>query len=254
MPEGCLWHNLDLYLPITELFDICNVESSYHGICNPEPFISGFDVLKSRCWGPRNESGDIRYDEASFPQKMVLTISTPSIPQSFLPSKVMKPKKYTRSVTLKEAKEKAAKYCAYQERAQQEVRDKLYHMGLRSDEMEEVLTELIMENFINESRYADAYARGRFHLKKWGRIKIQQGLKEKGLSDRCIQEGLASIDEGEYQETLYQLAEKKWGQLKDDAFVKKQKVARFLMQKGYEGSLVWPLLSELEQSERRGKL
>ncbi len=67
-----------------------------------------------------------------------------------------------------QSKTKAARYCAYQERTQQEVRDKLYSYGLYTDMVEEVLTELIMEGFVSEERYAQAYCRGKFMSNKWG--------------------------------------------------------------------------------------
>lgn len=76
-----------------------------------------------------------------------------------------------------EAKLKAARFCAYQERSQQEVRDKLYEYGLHYNDVEELLSELIVEGFINEERFARAYVRGKFKMKKWGRHKILQGFK-----------------------------------------------------------------------------
>src|SRR5690606_22791562 len=78
-----------------------------------------------------------------------------------------------------EAKNKAEAYCAYQERSQQEVRDKLYHMNLHTSQVEELIAYLIENNFLNESRFANAYVSGKFRMKKWGRKKIKQGLKLK---------------------------------------------------------------------------
>ncbi len=79
-----------------------------------------------------------------------------------------KPKVYTQ----KQALIKAESYCAYQERCQQEVRDKLYSWGLHEVQVENVIAELIASNFINEERFAKAYAGGKFRIKKWGRVKI----------------------------------------------------------------------------------
>ncbi|MEQ8925876.1 MAG: RecX family transcriptional regulator, partial [Fulvivirga sp.] len=91
-----------------------------------------------------------------------------------------KPKK---KLSPKEAKLKAADYCAYQERSQQQVRDKLYTYGLYSEDVERILSELITENFINEERFAIAYAGGKFRVKKWGRNKILQGLNQHRVSN-----------------------------------------------------------------------
>jgi len=139
-----------------------------------------------------------------------------------------------------QAKVKAAKYCAYQERTQQEVRDKLYQYGLYSDAVEEVLSELIIENFINEERYAQAFCRGKFNQNKWGRVKIEMMLRQKGLSNYCIRSGLNEISEEDYVAQLHSLLEKKWNSLDgEDDYNRKQKTVRFLIGKGYEADLIW---------------
>ncbi|GAA0892507.1 regulatory protein RecX [Fulvivirga kasyanovii] len=155
----------------------------------------------------------------------------------------MKPKQ---PLTVKEAKLKAADYCAYQERTQQQVRDKLFDLGLTSDEVEDVLTDLITEGFINEERFAISYAGGKFRMKKWGRIKITHHLKALNISDYCINRGLAEIDEEDYRETLHQLLEKKRQSVSgENQYVMGKKIASFLIQKGYEPHLVWDLIREL---------
>jgi len=146
-----------------------------------------------------------------------------------------------------QAKAKAAKYCAYQERTQQQVRDKLYQYGLSGDTVEEVLTELIADNFINEERYAQAFCRGKFSQNKWGRIKIEMGLKQKGLSPYCIRKGLKEIKEYDYLQQLHDLCERKWQSLeKEDTYQRKNKTARYLMGKGYETELVWRTIEDME--------
>jgi regulatory protein len=153
-----------------------------------------------------------------------------------------KNKTYTRS----EALLKAASFCAYQERTQQEVRDKLYEYGLYGDEVEEIISYLITENYINEERFAQSYARGKFRLKKWGRLKVRQGLKQHGLSDYCIRMGMKEIDEEEYDKTLSDLLEKKHTQLKEpNPLKKKQKLVAYALSKGYENDIVWTKVNEL---------
>jgi len=144
-----------------------------------------------------------------------------------------------------EALNKLARYCAYQERSQQQVRDKLYQYGLYRDEVEEVIAKLITEDFINEERFAKSYAGGKFRVKKWGRIKILEGLKQHKLSSYCIKKAMEEIDETSYQDVLSQLILKKKESLSEEnAYIEKQKVARYVIGKGYEPELVWEALRQ----------
>ncbi len=108
-----------------------------------------------------------------------------------------------------EAKVKIAAYCAYQERCQKEVRDKLYEYGLSSNEVEKLVTFMILEGFLNEERFAKAFTRGKFRLKRWGKLRIRKELKFRMLNDNCINLGIKEIDDQEYWETSLFLAEKK---------------------------------------------
>ena len=146
-----------------------------------------------------------------------------------------------------QSKAKAMKYCAYQERTQQEVRDKLYGYGLYPDAVEELLTDLITEGFIDEERYAQSFARGKFSQNKWGRVKIRLSLQQKRISNYCIEKGLQEIDEKDYYATLYQLIKRKWALLKDDdPYTRKNKTVRYVVGKGYEAELAWKVVEELE--------
>ena len=141
------------------------------------------------------------------------------------------------------ALEKGASYCAYQERSQHEVRQKLYELKLDSDDVEEVLMMLIQEGFVNEERFAKAYCRGKFNQNKWGRNKIKQGLKLKKVSDRCILKGLEEIDDSNYQDVLTSLLEKKRATIKDkNQWVIKNKLMNYAIQKGYEGEIIQKLI------------
>ncbi len=147
--------------------------------------------------------------------------------------------------SLKEAQLKAADFCAYQERSQQEVRDKLYTYGLYPDEVEEVLSRLIVDGFLNEERFAIAYAGGKFRVKAWGRKKIIQGLKQHKVSAYCTQKGLDSIDEQEYRDKLCALVQKKIPpSIPKDTYKLQHKIARYLFGKGYEQELIWQCLRE----------
>ena len=144
---------------------------------------------------------------------------------------------------MKEAKIKAGKYCAYQERTQQEVRDKLYALGLHQDEVEEVLTELITEDYVNEERFAIAYAGGKFRMNKWGRKKIEYALKQKKISDYCIARGVTEIDEKEYKQTIYSIIDKKSGSDQILDYQEKARLAKHIIGKGFEPDLVWSILN-----------
>jgi regulatory protein len=145
--------------------------------------------------------------------------------------------------TPNQAKSKIAKYCAYQERCHQEVREKLYSYGLVPDDVELLIYELIQNNFLNEERFAIAYVRGKFIYKKWGKNKIRMELKRRKISDYCIKKGFEEIDGDKYEEVLLGLLQKKIESLKAiKGYQKNYKAAQFVMNKGYEGDLVWSLI------------
>lgn len=148
--------------------------------------------------------------------------------------------------TPEEAKKKILHYCAYQERAHKQVKNKLYDLGLYTSEVNELLSYLITEGFLNEERYAKTFAGSKFRLKKWGRLKIVRELEYDDLTANCIRIGLREIDELEYHQTLTEILRKKSGHLEErNSFIKRNKVARYAMQKGFEPELVWKEVKKL---------
>lgn len=135
---------------------------------------------------------------------------------------------------------KIKQYCAYQERCHMEVREKLYSFGLHKKEVDEIISTLITENYLNEERFAIHFAGGKFRMKQWGKIKIKQALKNKQVSEYCIRKALNEIDNNEYRQTFFKLAEQKLKTLKQEKniFIKKRKLQDFLMQKGYETAMI----------------
>ena len=132
-------------------------------------------------------------------------------------------------------------YCAYQERCHKEVKDKLYGFGLSKPDVEESISVLIQENYLNEERYAIAFAGGHFRGKQWGRVKIGYELKMKGVSQYCINKALKSIDEEDYLKTISRLIENRRSSLQGDdlkIWQRDQKVAAYLVQRGFESVLV----------------
>jgi regulatory protein len=143
----------------------------------------------------------------------------------------------TKQLSKEQALQKLRHYCAYQERCHAEVKEKLYSFGLHKQEVEESITQLIEENYLNEERFARQFAGGKFRMKQWGRNKIKEALKQKRVSDYCIRKALQEIDEQQYQETLEKLAIKKWRSIRGQSvnrYVRSAKTTAWLMQKGYE--------------------
>lgn len=143
----------------------------------------------------------------------------------------------------KQALAKAEHFCAYQERSQQELRYKLLDWGLRGDLLEEVLSELIIGNFLNEERFAHQYVSGKFNIKKWGRLKIKQGLKQKGVPAKLIQKALYGLNDDDYLQTLTEIAQKKHATLTEKDKLKKQmKLVAYLQSRGFETDLILVVL------------
>jgi regulatory protein len=137
-------------------------------------------------------------------------------------------------------------FCAYQERAQQEVRDKLYELGMTKPEVEEIIADLISENFLNEERFAISFAGGHFRIKGWGKLKINHALYQKKVSNFNIKMALQSIDQDDYLAKLFELAHKKWNSLKGERGLSRMaKTHAFLHQRGFEPALIQPILQKL---------
>jgi regulatory protein len=118
---------------------------------------------------------------------------------------------------------------------------------LYASQVDEILSHLITEGFLNEERYATAFAGGKFRIMKWGKLKIQRELEASGVSPRNIARGLAEIAISEYSKTLFSLVKKKWGQVdEENIYKKKNRVARFVIGKGYEPELVWEVVKDFQ--------
>ncbi len=142
--------------------------------------------------------------------------------------------------TPQQALPKIKQYCAYQERCHQEVKEKLYSFGLYKKDVEQIISQLIEENYLNEERFAILYAGGKFRMKQWGKVKIKYALKQKQISEYSIKKALKEISETDYLKTLHKLAEQKLKTLKSEKniFRKKRNLQDFLLQKGFERQLV----------------
>lgn len=147
---------------------------------------------------------------------------------------------FKQTFTRDQSLQKLKHYCAYQERCHQEVKEKLYSLGLHRADVDEIISQLIEENYLNEERFAIQYAGSKFRMKHWGKVKIRYSLKQKQVSDYCIRKALIQIDQSSYLSTLEKLAEQKRASLTDESnvFFKMRKMQDYLLQKGYEADLV----------------
>ncbi|RFZ84427.1 RecX family transcriptional regulator [Mucilaginibacter terrenus] len=140
---------------------------------------------------------------------------------------------------------KAEHYCAYQERSQQEVRDKLYEWGLWTAAVENIITKLIEGNYLNEERFAKAYALGKFNQKAWGKIKIKQGLQLKRVSPPLIKKALSTIDASDYMVTLTNILEKKAPAIKEiTPYKRRYKLQQYAISRGFESELILEVLKD----------
>ncbi len=137
-------------------------------------------------------------------------------------------------LTTAQALAKARNYCARQERAQQEVRDKLYAWEVRGKDVEGIIGQLIGEGYLNEARFAEHFAVSKFRQKGWGPRKIEAALKQKQVSEPCMRAALKAIDHEEQEAQLKKLIAKRWEREKaTDPRMKRQKVVTYFLRKGY---------------------
>lgn len=142
----------------------------------------------------------------------------------------------TKKITFLQAKAKMEAWCAYQERCQFEVSNKLKTFGLSYEQVDQLIAELIATRFIDEERFAEAYVSGKFRIKHWGKVKIKQHLKAKQISNYSIEKAVKTIPREDYLATVLALIRKKQKDLKssDSPYQKKAKVFQYLQSKGYE--------------------
>ena len=150
-----------------------------------------------------------------------------------------------KSYTFEEIKQKLVNYCIYQDRCHQEVEQKMQDFLLIPEAKDEIMLYLINENYLNEERFARCYIRGKFYLKNWGRIKIKNHLKFKGISEKLINKCMDEIDEADYQKTIEKLYNAYFSEQKGlKNYQKTMKTVRYLISKGYEYELIREVVQE----------
>ena len=153
---------------------------------------------------------------------------------------------FKKTLTREQALQKLKQYCGYQERSHQDVQQKLYNLGVWKQDHDEIIANLIENNYLNEERFVQAYARGHFRMKHWGKVKIRYELKQKKISEYLIRKAMAEIPEDEYNGMMEKLIREKYKSLKDDQYIVRQKKTMdYLIGKGYEPGLVSALLKQV---------
>jgi regulatory protein len=150
-----------------------------------------------------------------------------------------------KTVTKEQALQKLKHYCAYQERSHQEVREKLFELGIKKNDREEIIANLIEENYLNEERFAIAFSGGKWRIKRWGRVKIKYELRQRGVSEYNIKKAMQQIDEEEYLRILDKLIKEKYTSLGNaQPLMRKKKTVDYLVGKGFESALVLKLMDK----------
>mgnify|MGYP003646395225 FL=1 len=148
--------------------------------------------------------------------------------------------------TIEEAKRKLERYCAYQERCHQEVTNKLYTMRMIPEAIDVIIVHLLKHDFLNETRFAQTYVRGKFNIKKWGRQRLKLELKKRDISKYNIDLALKEISEPDYLKTFNDLALKKLNTISENnPWKKRKKLADYLLYRGWENHLVYDKVAEL---------
>ncbi len=144
--------------------------------------------------------------------------------------------------------ERLKKYCVLQDKCKWDVSQKMQIWKLNKKTQQHILELLIKEKYIDEERYAKSFCRGKFKIKKWGRLKIINELKRKYISVEYINIGITEINKNEYLETLESLYQKKNKSIRIiNTYIKNKKIATYLINKGYESNLVWNKIKKLSE-------
>jgi regulatory protein len=152
--------------------------------------------------------------------------------------------------SIKEAKLKIEHFCAYQERCHEEVTTKLWSMKMTAEEINEIIVHLIEQNFLNESRFACSFARGKHRIKHWGKIRITNELKARKIGQTLISIALKEISPEEYLEAFENLALRNWDSIRETNILKKRKkFCDYMLRKGFESNLVYDKVRELENND-----
>lgn len=145
-----------------------------------------------------------------------------------------------------EVLQKLRHFCSFQERCSRDVEEKLQSLGVARPKWPEIISGLRNENFLDDVRFAGAFARGKFRINRWGRIKIRYELSGRGIPDEIIGRGLEEIGGEEYLEVIRELVRKKLNETKGGKkLTVRNKIFTFVSGKGFESGLISEAIKEL---------
>ena len=151
-----------------------------------------------------------------------------------------------KDLTTKQIESKLQYYCSYQDRCHKEVIEKLKTFNIKSNESNEIISNLIKDNYLNESRFSENFVRGKFKIKNWGKVRIVRELKQRNISRYNINLGLKEIDSQEYQNKLDEIFKNKLSSLNNlNKTIKKKKIISYLLYRGWESNLIYSKINEL---------
>tara|TARA_B100000767_G_scaffold222827_1_gene211610 strand:+ start:1538 stop:2083 length:546 start_codon:yes stop_codon:yes gene_type:complete len=156
------------------------------------------------------------------------------------------------SFTVQEAQKKLEHYCAYQERCHKEVIQKLKSLNMIPLAIDVIIGQLIINDYLNETRFAQSFARGKFRIKKWGKNRILRQLKFREISAWNIKKGMAEIKADEYLNMFETLFNQLWNQFEHLGNSKCQKkVFDRLQYRGWENELIYEAINNKKQQTLR---
>lgn len=148
---------------------------------------------------------------------------------------------FYKNMSSERALEKAMRYCSFQERCVFDMENRFRAWNVKREDWDKLIDSLIEQDFLNEKRYIEAFVRGKFLIKKWGKNKIKAELFQKKISGIEVDKSIETeILEEDYSKTIKLLIEKKRQLITDDDKLKiKEKIYRYLLSKGYESELIF---------------
>jgi regulatory protein len=151
-----------------------------------------------------------------------------------------------KDLTTKQIESKLQYYCSYQDRCHKEVIEKLKTFDIKSNESNEIISNLIKDNYLNESRFSENFVRGKFKIKNWGKVRIVRELKQRNISIYNINLGLKEIDNQEYQKKFDEIFKNKLSSLGNlNKIIKKKKIISYLLYRGWESNLIYLKINEI---------
>ncbi len=153
----------------------------------------------------------------------------------------------SKPMTPAEALHRAAALCSTAEHCTFDITEKLTRWGISANDTRSIINRLLSERFIDENRYAVAFAKDKFRFAGWGRIKIRYALQQKHIANSDITEAFSVIDEEQYLDQLASLLQEKNRTIRDDnPESRKAKLCRFAASRGFETELIFRQLKTLD--------